>query len=138
MPIYKKLAPFVIVVVAALGVFAYAPRERAAPPPSAGAVASEATANATLSIGGVAYPVTVAQGGTVIDAMRALAASGAFTFTGREYPGLGFFVDSINGQVSAGGKYWVFYVNGVSATVGAGATEVHAGDTIEWRYEKSY
>ena len=141
MPIYKKLAPFVIVLVAVVGVFAYA-QERVATPPSgvSDAVASEATASATLSVGGIAYPITVAQGATVIDAMRSLAASSAFTFTftGREYPGLGFFVDSINGEENAGGTYWILYVNSVSATVGAGATEVHAGDTIEWRYEKSY
>ncbi|MFA5997985.1 MAG: DUF4430 domain-containing protein [Candidatus Paceibacterota bacterium] len=139
MPTYKKLAPFVIALAAAVGVFAYAPERVATPSPDVSdAVASEATANTTLSVGGVAYPITVAQGETVIDAMRALASSSTFTFIGREYPALGFFVDSINGQENAGGMYWILYINGVSATVGAGATEVHAGDTVEWKYEKSY
>ena len=82
--------------------------------------------------------ITATTSETVIETMRAIASSGAFTFTGRDYPGLGFFVDSINGEKNAGGKYWVFYINEVSATSGVSTAVVKAGDTIEWKYEKGY
>lgn len=82
--------------------------------------------------------VNVTAKGMVIDAMRSLASTSAFTFTGRDYPGLGFFVDSINGKKNADGMYWILYVNGVLATAGVSALSVSAGDTIEWKYEKSY
>lgn len=82
--------------------------------------------------------ITATTSETVIDVMRAAVSSGALAFTGRDYPGLGFFVDSINGQENAGGRYWFLYVNGVSATAGASAVIVKAGDIVEWKYEKSY
>jgi len=70
--------------------------------------------------------------------MRALASTSSFTFAGRDYPSLGFFVDSINGQKNAGGRYWILYVNDVSATNGVSSTVLQAGDLIEWKYEKGY
>ena len=140
MPIHKKLAPFVIVLIAAIGVFAYARHERVVPlaPHVSDAVAAAATAHATLKVGDTAYPIDVSPNDTLIEAMRALAAASTFTFTGRDYPGLGFFVDSINGKKNADGMYWILYVNGIVAPTGVSATVVHAGDTIEWKYEKSY
>lgn len=169
------LAPLLIALVAAAGVFAYAEQARVAPQTvmnvpaaatttavqarsapnttmvvrpagSAGAAAAPAAisavpaaANASLMVGTTTYPVSVTPGETVIDAMRALAAANnTFVFTGREYPGLGFFADSINGKENAGGLDWMLYVNGVSASVGASSAVMKAGDTVEWRYEKSY
>ena len=96
------------------------------------------TTHATFIVAEKEYTITVTQDKTVLDAMRALSAAGTFTFTGREYPGLGFFVDSIDGKKNAGGKYWVYYVNGVSATSGVSSQLVRTGDRIEWKYEKSY
>ncbi|PKK85471.1 MAG: hypothetical protein CVT48_05265 [Thermoplasmata archaeon HGW-Thermoplasmata-1] len=47
-----------------------------------------------------------------------------------------FFVESINGSVSGDdGRYWMFYVNGVTATAGCDKTVLCDGDTVEWRYE---
>ena len=93
---------------------------------------------ATFAAAEKSYSVAVTQGETVLDAMLALQSVGDFTFTGRDYSGLGFFVDSIQGVANAGGKYWVFYVNGISATIGASSQIIRAGDLIEWKYEKSY
>ncbi len=106
-------------------------------PASAPSTAPRAAANAALIVGTTTYPVSVSSSETVIDAMRALAkADNTFTFTGRDYPSLGFFVDSINGKGNAGGRYWMLYVNGISASAGASSVAVKAGDTVAWRYEK--
>jgi len=116
----------------------------AAPAPAAIAGASIATTspaqapNVTFVVSGTSYGVYAPAGATVLDAMRTLASTTNFAFTGRESSGLGFFVDSINGKSSAGGSYWFLYVNGKSSDTGASATALHAGDTVEWRYEKNY
>jgi len=70
--------------------------------------------------------------------MRTLAANNAFRFTGENYPSLGFFVESIDSKKNSNGYYWILYVNGKSADLGASSIQVHSGDTIEWRYAKSY
>lgn len=127
---------FLCIALAAIGVFAYARQE--GPAPSAPAAAPAAAERASLIVGEASYPLAVSAGGTLIGAMNALASSSGFAFTGREYPGLGFFVDSINGRANAGGKYWILYVNGVSSPVGASEAPVRAGDVFEWRYEKGY
>jgi len=46
---------------------------------------------------------------------------------------LGDFVVSINGNDGGGKKYWLYYVNGKEAEVGAGAYETKTGDLIEWK-----
>ncbi len=94
------------------------------------------TETAVLKVGEKTYSVTVRPGETVIDAMRVLESAGTFSFTGRDYPGMGVFIDSINGVKNANGKYWILYVNGIPATAGASAVAVSAGDIVEWKYEK--
>lgn len=48
----------------------------------------------------------------------------------------GAFVDSIDGvKGGQGGKYWMYYVNGKLATVGAGAYKTKTGDHIVWKFE---
>lgn len=48
----------------------------------------------------------------------------------------GEYVDSINGIVGGtDGKYWLFYVNGEMAQIGAGEYITQTGDVIEWRFE---
>ena len=84
----------------------------------------------------VTIPVTAST--TVLSAMQAYASQSQFTFTGEEYPSLGYFVDSINGKRSGDGHYWILYINWKSADLGASNATIHAGDTVEWRYEKSY
>lgn len=95
-------------------------------------------ANAALTVGTTMYPISVSAGETVIEAMRALSSTDTFTFTGRDYPSLGFFIDSINGKANANGMYWMLYINGVSASAGASSVIVKPSDTILWRYEKGY
>lgn len=48
----------------------------------------------------------------------------------------GTLVEAIDGVKNGNGnKYWILYVNGKQATVGAGAYKIQKNDAIEWRFE---
>ncbi len=112
-------------------------RVHATPPPFKPATTSEqpeipAHSDAT------SYVIPVHASGSVLDAMRAFASTTSFRFEGRDYPSLGFFVESINGKKPAGGFVWIFYVNGVKSGKGVSSMHVTPDDNVEWKYEKSY
>lgn len=46
----------------------------------------------------------------------------------------GKFVQSING-ISGNGKFWMYYVNGQQATIGAGNFKLEPNQKIEWKLE---
>lgn len=49
----------------------------------------------------------------------------------------GSYVDSVNGLAGGtDGKYWLFYVDGSMASVGADVYEAKGGEVIEWKFEK--
>lgn len=48
----------------------------------------------------------------------------------------GAFVNCINEVCSTKDYYWMYYVDGVAATVSAGNYFVKSNDTIEFKYEK--
>ena len=132
----KKIILLCAVIVAVTVAFIYVPRAVVAPQTIS--VLSPEAISATLKVSDTTYPLKVIPGETVIEAMQSLSSRSEFIFTGRDYPGLGFFVDSVNGIKNADGLYWVFYINGVSATVGASTAKLHAGDVVEWKYKKGY
>ncbi|MEK7601492.1 MAG: DUF4430 domain-containing protein [Patescibacteria group bacterium] len=94
--------------------------------------------NVTFKAGDRIYGTYIASNESVLALMRSLASTTDFKFTGKEYPSLGFFVESINGKKNGDGAYWILYINGKSSDLGASNATIHAGDTVEWRYEKSY
>lgn len=94
--------------------------------------------NVTIFVEGISYPVYAAEGATVLDAMREAAASSSLAFSGREYPSLGFFIESVNGKENADGFYWFLYLNGASSDTGASQTLLHPGDSVEWKYKRNY
>lgn len=96
------------------------------------------TPNVTFSVGSTTYAVYVPQNSSVLDAMQVLASTTSFTFSGRDYTSLGFFVESVNGRAAANGSVWIFYVNGVKSGKGISSVAITPGDTIEWKYERSY
>lgn len=70
--------------------------------------------------------------------MNALASTGNFAFTSKDFPGMGAFVESMNGEGGEGGYSWIFYVNGTESQEGASSVTLSPGDSVEWKYEKSY
>lgn len=101
-------------------------------------VPSQPESNIVFRLPTTTYSAYIPPGSKVLDAMRAIESTNNFTFTGHDYPGLGFFVDSINGKKNADGSYWFLYVNGRSSDTGASQTTLDAGDAVEWRYEKNF
>ena len=91
----------------------------------------------SIAIENERYQITAREGTSALEAMRAARDSG-LAFDGKEFPGLGFFVESINGRRNADGYYWILYVNGTSSQTGASQTLLKNGDRIEWKYERSY
>ena len=94
--------------------------------------------NITFLADGVSYDVYASEHSTVLDAMRVLASTSDFRFTGRDYPSLGFFVESIGGKSADNGYVWILYVNNKKSALGASQMPLGAGDAVEWRYEQSY
>lgn len=44
-------------------------------------------------------------------------------------------IDGVEGESSSGDRFdWLFYVNGVESTVGAGAYDLHGGESVWWDY----
>jgi hypothetical protein len=91
---------------------------------------------AELTVGTDLYSLPVHDNQTLLQAMQALQTSSSFTYSGREYTGLGFFVTAINGKSAANGFNWMLYVNGKPAESGASAFIITAGQNLEWKYEK--
>lgn len=116
--------------------------ERAVDP--AHAAPRETTAAKEQSIRGVLLvederrEASIPRGSTVLGLMRALEREGRLSFTGREYLGLGFMVESIDGKRAADDWYWILYINGATSTRGVSQVVLNAGDVAVWRYEKSY
>ncbi len=95
------------------------------------------TETATLTVGTQHYTLSVLPGETLATAMQHLASTNpSFTYTTKEYPGIGLFVQSINGTISEKSYYWFLYVNGKQSSTGISATTIHPGDQIEWKYEQ--
>ncbi len=55
----------------------------------------------------------------------------------QNYEGIGELVTSINGVPSTAENYWIFYVNGEQAQVGASEFATKSTDQLSWRYEQA-
>ena len=92
-------------------------------------------ADAVLVVDGKEYPITLKGEETLEDIMKRLRETSDFSYTGKDFSGMGFFVESINGQKSEGRMHWIVYVNDKLASSGVSQLFVKVGDRVEWRYE---
>ena len=92
---------------------------------------------ATLIVEGKTYLVSLPEGSSAYDLMVKAQETSDFQFRGKEFPGLGFFIQEINGleQNPRIGKYWIYSINGRKAEVGISAYTVNSHDIITWKYE---
>jgi len=97
------------------------------------------TISTVLTVDGTSYTANVPINSTVYDMMNAIADESLhFTFGGTNFgPGMGFFVDSINGKKEdhKNKLYWVYKINGKKAMVGVSGYLVKEGDIISWALE---
>lgn len=91
--------------------------------------------NVTLNVLNKSYTVKIEQGKTVLDIMNILQKENDFSFSYKEYPSLGIFINEINNIKGERGKYWIYYVNDKEASVGASKYILKAGDIISWKLE---
>ncbi|MBI3335244.1 MAG: DUF4430 domain-containing protein [Candidatus Portnoybacteria bacterium] len=93
---------------------------------------------ATLIANQKTYQVGISENSSAYDLMKKASEQYEFSFNGKEYPGLGFFVETINGvknNEKGDGKYWIYYINGEEAQAGISNYIVKSGDEILWKYE---
>lgn len=96
---------------------------------------------AVLESPGYQKELFLPENSTVYDLMKqAQFQDQNFSFGGKEFSGLGFFVEEINGvsQNPKQGYYWIYYVNGKAASLGVSQYKIKNNDIINWRYEKNY
>ncbi len=94
-------------------------------------------AQGTFVINGKSYPVSFIAYTSVYEVMKQLNDSGKIKVDFKNYSGLGYFVDGIDGVKSdtLRGKYWIYYINGAKAQVGISTYELNSKDIITWKYE---
>lgn len=83
----------------------------------------------------IVAPVKFTPNTTLYDALVQAKNTGAITFFGKNYPGLGFFVTDIGTLHSGNGKNLIYYINGKEATVGVSSYRLKDGDIIKWKLE---
>ena len=82
------------------------------------------------------YQAVPSPGATVFSLLEELAQREDFELSYKNYPGMGVFVESIQGvKNGTDNKYWQYWVNDKLGEVAADKKEVKAGDKIEWRFE---
>lgn len=97
----------------------------------------EAGLAVALSVNGSAVTTEVSPGSTVYDLMSKLQTEKKLTFAGREFAGLGYLIEEINGVRNNGlaKKYWIYYINGEKAKIGVSAYILKPDDKIGWQFE---
>lgn len=93
--------------------------------------------NAVVIISGAKYEAAVKAGSSAYDLMNLLKAENKINFLGKDYSGLGFFVEEINGvKNNPAGENWIYYINSQPAQAGISNYLININDIIEWKYEK--
>ncbi len=91
-----------------------------------------------LSIQGQEYTLNVPEGSTAYDVMKLASETSGLSFRGKDFGGIGFFVEEINGVSQHHPMYWIYSINGKKSQVGVSQYRLQPGDVISWSYEKSY
>lgn len=72
-----------------------------------------------------------------VTVLGALAATGV-DYEGTDYGALGFLVESVGGQAAVYPAGWLYTVNDIAGSVGAGSCPVEEGDQVLWYYSTSF
>ncbi|MDO8655010.1 MAG: DUF4430 domain-containing protein, partial [bacterium] len=91
----------------------------------------------TLIVEGVPHDLQVPLSSSVYEVMSQAQAARIMEFSGKEFSGIGYFVEEINGKREdfKGRHFWILYMNGQKAKAGVSSLFVNNQDVIEWKYE---
>lgn len=71
-------------------------------------------------------------GGSLLTILTSAKERGEIAFSGKEYPGLGFFVTELGSLKEGDGKHLMYFINGKEASVGVSLYIPKAGDSVVW------
>jgi len=93
--------------------------------------------NAIIEISGEKYLVNLPEKSTVYDALMKLQTDKKISVKMKEFSGLGYFVEEINGlkNDNQANKYWIYYINDQTAKIGISSYILKNNDLITWKYE---
>jgi len=76
----------------------------------------------------------IIDGSTILDLMDSKSDTGDFSFSGKEFDGLGFFIESINGieNIPEENVYWSILVNDQETNKGASEEVINQGDVVKF------
>ncbi len=94
---------------------------------------SKKLASITLIAGNTNIVIPLPSKATLYETLRIAQKAGMLQFSGRMYPGLGFFITAIGSLHEEHGRHLFYYKNGIPATVGISSYVPHNGDLITWQ-----
>lgn len=71
-------------------------------------------------------------GQTLYEILKRGQELGLISFSGKNYPSLGFLVNDIGNMKQENGKYLIYYINNKEASVGVSSYIPNDGDIIRW------
>lgn len=96
---------------------------------------SQNTKNITIIAGEEKINLSVPTNTLFYDALMQAKNEGILTVSGKNYPGMGFFVTDIGALHAGDGKDLLYYINNKEATVGVSSYVLKDGDILEWKLE---
>lgn len=89
----------------------------------------------TISAGDKTISQIFEKGQSLYDVLIQASKNSQLVFSGKEYPGLGFFVTDIGNLHAGGGKNLQYYINGKYASLGVSSYVPVDSDVIVWKLE---
>lgn len=88
--------------------------------------------------GAKTYPLQMNCSGTVLDLLKTASSKYGFSLKYKNYS-YGVFINEIDGlhDDETSSMYWLYYINGKLANLGASKQKVKKGDVVLWKYEKA-
>lgn len=100
----------------------------------------EAEIRVSLDVLDKKYQIHIGENSSVFDLMNKIqtesSKNDSFVFKYKEYKAMGAFIEEINGVRNTKDQSWIYYVNGVKASVGVSNYKIKDGDIISFKYEK--
>lgn len=125
---HKKYKIIIIAGIAIMALLLLTPRETSVKP-----IPDQNQISISLIAGGQTTFIATYSGTSLYEALTAARQNGQISLSGKNYPGLGFFVTQINSLQSGNGKYLFYYINSEEASVGVSSYKPKDGDVIEWK-----